>query len=196
MPESLTKRQLLVTRAYVNLNDPEAEKMLDKLSNETETKTEVEILKAIHLKNQGKLEAAAGALDSALETETPEAWLTFGKIHWEMSDFGHSLMAFLKGIHADPYNWECFLYLGHYYREHGNDVERARKCYQKALQINSNSEEAGIGLSTAYRLLKSSVSFKLSDKTGTINIRESFNLLILIKLLFFYRTLICYYCRN
>lgn len=160
LPESSTKRQLIITRAYVNLGDPKAQEILDKLSNDPETKTEAAILKAINLKSEHNLEEAADVLGSALET--PEAWLTLGKIHWAMSDFGHSLMAFLKGIHADPYNWECFVYLGHYYREHGNDVERARKCYQKALQINSNSEEAGIGLSTAYRLLKSSVGLEFN----------------------------------
>lgn len=156
VPEDSLKRQLLIARAHVNLHDSKGQLLLDELQNNSELKIEVAVLRAIDLKNRGNLEEAADVVGSVLES--PEAWLTLGKIHWEMSDFGHSLMAFLKGIHADPYNWECFVYLGNYYIEHGNDVERAKKCYQKALLINPDSEQAGIGLSTAYRLLQSSVS--------------------------------------
>ncbi|CAD6233381.1 GSCOCG00007165001-RA-CDS [Cotesia congregata] len=97
-------------------------------------------------------EEAIDVLGAILDTS--EAWLILGTIYWKMSNYSHSLMAFLKGIHADPNDWECLVYLGHYYREHGNDLEKSRKCYQKALRINPNSEEAGSGLSTAYRLLK------------------------------------------
>lgn len=154
VPEDSLKRQLLIARAHVNLHDSKGQLLLDELQNNSELKIEVAVLRAIDLKNRGNLEEAADVVGSVLES--PEAWLTLGKIHWEMSDFGHSLMAFLKGIHADPYNWECFVYLGNYYIEHGNDVERAKKCYQKALLINPDSEQAGIGLSTAYRLLQSS----------------------------------------
>ena len=146
---------MLIARAYMNLNDPRAQEALDELADYPELQTEAAIIKSIDLKNRHNLEEAADILGSILETA--EAWLVLGKIHWEMSDFGHSVMAFLKGICSDSYNWECFMYLGHYYLEHGNDVERARKCYQKALTINSNSEEAGIGLSKVYGLLKNKV---------------------------------------
>lgn len=129
---------------------------LDDLESREETKIQAVIFKALHLWKRKQYEEAVNALELALENS--EAWLLFGKIYWDMSDYNHSLMAFLNGMQADRNNWECLLYLGHYYREHGNDIERSRKCYHAALQINSNSEEAGIGLSTAYRLLKNTVS--------------------------------------
>lgn len=110
----------------------------------------------MYLKNRGSYEEAIDVLGAVLDTS--EAWQILGTIYWKMSNYSHSLMAFLKGIHADPNDWECLVYLGHYYREHGNDLEKSRKCYQKALRINPNSEEAGAGLSTAYRLLKNTVS--------------------------------------
>ncbi|XP_015592231.1 tetratricopeptide repeat protein 37 [Cephus cinctus] len=146
------KLLVLLARAYILLGDSRGLALLDHLESEPETKVEATILRAIHLKNCKNLEEAADVLGSVLETS--EAWLMLGKIYWDMFNYRHSLMAFLKGIHADPYNWECLIYLGHYYREHGNDLERSRRCYQKALVINPSSEQAGIGLSTAYRLLK------------------------------------------
>ncbi|XP_046597387.1 tetratricopeptide repeat protein 37 isoform X2 [Neodiprion lecontei] len=146
------KFKLILARVRVQLEDPKANDLLKELENYSETKVEATVLKAIALKNQKKLDEAADVLGSALENS--EAWLVLGKIHWEMGDYNHSQMAFLKGIHADPYNWECLVYLGHYYQRYGKDLERCRKCYQKALQINPASEEAGIGLSTAFRLLK------------------------------------------
>ncbi|XP_012257142.2 tetratricopeptide repeat protein 37 isoform X1 [Athalia rosae] len=152
--DSSTKIELLLARAYIYLQDPKAESLLDKLDSEPETKVEATVLRAIGLKNSQKLEEAADFLGSALESS--EAWLILGKIHWEIRDYSHSLMAFLKSIHADRYNWECLVYLGHYYQRHGNDPEKSQRCYSKALQINPDSKEAGIGLSTAYRLLKNS----------------------------------------
>ncbi|XP_046745121.1 tetratricopeptide repeat protein 37 isoform X2 [Diprion similis] len=148
------KFKLILARVRVHVEDPKANELLKELQNHSETKVEATILKAIALKNQKKLDEAADVIGSALENS--EAWLVLGKIHWEMGDYNHSQMAFLKGIHADPYNWECLVYLGHYYQQYGKDLERSQKCYQKALQINPASEEAGIGLSTAFRLLKNS----------------------------------------
>lgn len=121
-----------------------------------ETKMQTLIFKALYLKEHKQFEEAIHVLELALENS--EAWLLFGEIYWIMGDYNHSLMAFLNGIQADRNNWKCMVFLGRYYREHGHNIERSRRCYHTALQINPNSEEAGIGLSTAYRLLKNTVS--------------------------------------
>ncbi|XP_011878141.1 PREDICTED: tetratricopeptide repeat protein 37 [Vollenhovia emeryi] len=146
--------QLQVIHARINilLDEPDATAILNNLESQDETKHQAFILKALHLRRHKRYEEAINALELALDNA--EAWLLFGKIYWDMGDYNHSLMAFLNGVQADRNNWECMVYLGHYYREHNNDIERSRRCYHAALQINPNSEEAGIGLSTAYRLLK------------------------------------------
>ncbi|KYM94057.1 PREDICTED: tetratricopeptide repeat protein 37 isoform X2 [Cyphomyrmex costatus] len=144
--------QVIHARTNILLDEPDAIAMLSNLESQDETKFQVFILKALHLQKHKQYEDAINALELALENS--EAWLLFGKIYWDMGDYNHSLMAFLNGVQADRNNWECMVYLGHYYHEHGNDIERSRRCYHAALQINPNSEEAGIGLSTAYRLLK------------------------------------------
>lgn len=164
---SSAKLELLLARGFVYLKDPRAESLLNKFESNPETKSEATILRAIGLRNNQELEEAADVLGSALESS--EAGLMLGKIHWKLGDYKHSLMAFLKGIHSDPHNWECLVYLGDYYQRHGDDPERARKCYQKALQINPASEKAGIGLSTAYRLLKNSV--RISKRISEIGER-------------------------
>ncbi|KAF7996121.1 hypothetical protein HCN44_010377 [Aphidius gifuensis] len=154
--KSSEKHKLLLARAMIYLEDPKVYNLLTELENNPKTRVKATVLRAQLLKNQGKLEESIDVLGGVLETT--DAWLLFGEINWEMSDYNHSLIAFLKGIHADPNNWECLVYLGHYYREYGNDLDKSRKCYQTALRINPNSDKAGAGLSTVYRFLKNSES--------------------------------------
>ncbi|XP_043287531.1 tetratricopeptide repeat protein 37 [Venturia canescens] len=144
--------KLLLARAYVLLDDSRMEPLLKELEMDEESQTETTVLRALGLMERGKYEEAIDVVGSALETS--EAWMILGEINWLTDNYSHSVMAFLKGIQADPNNFRCFLYLGHYYRERGNDLEKSRKCYQKALRINPNSDEAGVGLSTAFRLMK------------------------------------------
>lgn len=150
--ESSVHLQLIYAWTNTLLDEPDAITVLSSLESQDEVKVQALIFKALYLKKYKQYEEAINTLELALNNS--EAWLTLGKIYWDMGDYNHSLMAFLNGVQADRNNWECMVYLGHYYREHGNDVERTRRCYHTALQINPNSEEAGIGLSTAYRLLK------------------------------------------
>ncbi|XP_076648879.1 superkiller complex protein 3 [Halictus rubicundus] len=148
-----TQADLLYARIHVLLDDPDVSlTILQHLESNNDTKIQATIIRALYYKQQNQLDYAIEAVNLALEL--PEAWLLLGSMHYEREQYNHSLMAFLNGVTADQYNWECLVYLGHYYREHGNDLERSRRCYLKALQINPNSEEAGIGLSTVYRLLK------------------------------------------
>ncbi|XP_011495670.1 PREDICTED: tetratricopeptide repeat protein 37 [Ceratosolen solmsi marchali] len=151
LSDGSVKSSILRAHLYVLLRDPRAKDLINKLKDNPDTKVEAILLHAIDLLQQRHLEEAADVLGSILETS--EVWLTLGKIHWEMADYGHSLMAFLKGIRADSNNWECLVYLGQYHQKHTKDYERSRKCFQKALQINPNSEEVGIGLSLVHKLL-------------------------------------------
>lgn len=156
MSDGSTKCSILRAHLYVVLKDSRALDQIENLKNNPETKSDGTILQAMYLLQDKRLEEAADVIGSVLESS--DSWLILGKIHWEMADYGHSLMAFLKGIRVDPNNWECLIYLGQYHQEHSKDYERSRKCYQKALQINPNSDRAGIGLSLVHRVLKKTVS--------------------------------------
>lgn len=166
--KSSEKLKLLLARAMVHLEDPTVDSLLIELENNLETKIKATVLRAKLLKSQGKLEESIDVLGGVLETT--DAWLLFGEINWEMGDYNHSLIAFLKGIHADSNNWECLVYLGHYYREYGNDLDKSRKCYQTALRINPNSDKAGAGLSTVYRFLKNSeANIQMLQRVTTVD---------------------------
>ena len=149
---------LIRVHLSILLHQPDVEILLNNLESKDETRTHTNILRALYLKQNKQYDEAVNILDSAVRksglAQTSQAWLLLGTIYWEMAEYNYSLMAFLNGIKADRFNWKCLVYLGQYYRDYGNDMERSRRCYQTALQINPNSEEAGIGLSTAYRLLK------------------------------------------
>ncbi|PSN51235.1 Tetratricopeptide repeat protein 37 [Blattella germanica] len=60
----------------------------------------------------------------------------------------------LKATKLDPNSYICYVYLGHYYRSENRDLDKARRCYQKAFLLNPNCKEAGAGLSDTYRLQK------------------------------------------
>ena len=83
--------------------------------------------KASFKKATKNFEGAADVLASVLEL--PEARFVLGEIQWEISDYGHSLMAFFEGNQSRSLQLEVSDLLGQYHREH---LERSRKCYQKA----------------------------------------------------------------
>lgn len=48
-----------------------------------------------------------------------------------------------KAAKLDPHMGSAFRYLGHYYREVANDYGRARGCYKKAFDLDSDDAESG-----------------------------------------------------
>jgi len=62
----------------------------------------------------------------------------------------------------DPNVYSCYVYLGHYYSLGAKDLDKARRCYQKAFHLNQNCREAGAALSDVYRLQKNPVSTIIS----------------------------------
>nr|CAD7589451.1 unnamed protein product [Timema genevievae] len=56
-----------------------------------------------------------------------------------------------KATKLDPNCYVCYLYLGHYYSLDGKDLDKARRCYQKSFQLNSQCVEAGVKLCDIYR---------------------------------------------
>ncbi|XP_043502031.1 tetratricopeptide repeat protein 37 [Polistes fuscatus] len=146
--------RLILARVNVLLNNDGILNELSDMESIPETRVEAGVLQALHYKIHNGLEQAVDVLGSSLATS--ESWSLLGEIYWEMTDYNHSQLAFLNSVQTDRYNWESFVYLGHYYLEHDKDIERSKKCYQAALQINPYSEKAGIGLSTTLRLLNDS----------------------------------------
>ncbi|XP_046996555.1 tetratricopeptide repeat protein 37 [Schistocerca americana] len=146
---------ICMARAYISLDEFEqARKCFDIIGNEN--KSSALLLEALMLKKDGKFEEALAALNAAAATDPSqsEIWLEKGKLLWEKGEHDESLIAFLKATKLDPNSYYCFVYLGRYYSLNDKDLDKARRCYQKAFQLNPRGDEAGIGLSDTYRRQK------------------------------------------
>uniref|UniRef100_A0A8D3CY95 SKI3 subunit of superkiller complex n=1 Tax=Scophthalmus maximus TaxID=52904 RepID=A0A8D3CY95_SCOMX len=94
-----------------------------------------------------------GQIDQALKAaaQSPlcgEYYFLLGQLYWDMGeetrkDRSKAHTHLLKAAKLDP-NLGCvFRYLGHYYREIANDRGRARGCYKKAFELDSEDAESG-----------------------------------------------------
>uniref|UniRef100_A0AAQ4RWZ0 SKI3 subunit of superkiller complex n=1 Tax=Gasterosteus aculeatus aculeatus TaxID=481459 RepID=A0AAQ4RWZ0_GASAC len=71
-----------------------------------------------------------------------------GRLYWDMGeetrkDRSKAHTHLLKAAKLDP-NLACvFRYLGHYYLQVANDLDRSRRCYKKAFEMDNNDAESG-----------------------------------------------------
>merc|ERR1719150_2055462 len=87
-----------------------------------------------------------------------EATLLKGQIYWESGlnqnlDLAHQ--AFLLAAKGNPHSWMPFYYLGEFYKHPGHskqNLDQARKCYQKSFSLNPQSSKAGPALSDILRV--------------------------------------------
>lgn len=114
-----------------------------------------EFLNSLILKFDNKIEEYKAALEK-LVAVTPnyfESLFELGKLLFNENN-NHSCMTyFLKSAKLNQWCYLNFLYLGHCYKNMVKDIDKARRCYQKAFQLNPNSQEAGKQLSDLYRIL-------------------------------------------
>ncbi|XP_069681678.1 tetratricopeptide repeat protein 37 [Periplaneta americana] len=145
-----------LTRAHIMLeNYEQADRCLQALQN---AGSSAALLAALRLCRQDRQDEAVEVLDAAVQEDPncAELWLELGKLHWQEERYSLSLTSFLKAAKLDPHSYSCYVYLGHYYSQGGKDLDKARRCYQKAFRLNPNCKEAGAGLSDIYRLQKNS----------------------------------------
>ncbi|XP_052801085.1 tetratricopeptide repeat protein 37-like [Mya arenaria] len=90
--------------------------------------------------------AAKQMFESLLKQETDNSshLVNLAKCLWETGEDNQQYFTLLlKAAKLDPNNSVTFLYLGHYYIQVGKDKLRARKCYQKAFDLDPSCSEAG-----------------------------------------------------
>ncbi|XP_076443971.1 tetratricopeptide repeat protein 37-like [Babylonia areolata] len=143
-----------VLQAYVflALNDQDQlQGCVDRLQGRTSTA--VTALTAwLDLHHQRYTEATAKLQQCVREDPSNvEHLLMLGRALWERRGEGASLQehcfnTLLKAAKLDPYMSGTFLYLGHFYAELKKDQQRAKKCYQKAYDLDADNEEAGAAL--------------------------------------------------
>ncbi|XP_013195923.1 superkiller complex protein 3 [Amyelois transitella] len=72
-----------------------------------------------------------------------------GKAYWYLGQHDQSLMNLLRAVKLNSEHAESFLFLGHYYKE-SNDLQRAKKCYEKAYSLVDTNSETIKNLSETY----------------------------------------------
>ncbi|XP_044163899.1 tetratricopeptide repeat protein 37-like [Acropora millepora] len=93
-----------------------------------------------------------------------------GKLYWKMNgnlraDKKKCLASFLKAAKLDPYYSPSFLYLGHYYLKVLKDMSKACRCYQKAFDLDPNSDDAGTALGDSLT--------ELGDEVAALNLYKN-----------------------
>lgn len=131
----------------------EAERKLDELKATGKFEEESLIMYAKLLKKQGKLEEALRLLQDACACQSLEYFLMLGDLYWEQEMWEKSLIPYLKAAKVDPNYYLCFIRLGHYYQKTG-DLERSKRCYEKAFKLNSKNSQIVLDLSNIYRQQK------------------------------------------
>ena len=69
----------------------------------------------------------------------------------------------------DPKLAHAFLFLGHFFR-HQDNMDKALKCYEKALSLSPSDDEIGAALSDLYRVLEKYVSAAGQPKSFMLRI--------------------------
>lgn len=76
--------------------------------------------------------------------------LLLGQIYIKLQMYSDALNEFIIATKMQPYNSECFYWLGRIYLIN-NDRIRARKCFEKCVKVNPQNENGVTLLSSLYR---------------------------------------------
>ncbi|XP_054277686.1 tetratricopeptide repeat protein 37-like [Macrosteles quadrilineatus] len=85
--------------------------------------------------------------------DCPEAWYRLGCLHQNKGDLQLACTAFLKCAKLAPHWYTAYLQLGHIYAQDTTMMDKARRCYQRALVLNPAHVPTQRALSDAYRAL-------------------------------------------
>uniref|UniRef100_A0A665T6Y8 Tetratricopeptide repeat domain 37 n=1 Tax=Echeneis naucrates TaxID=173247 RepID=A0A665T6Y8_ECHNA len=109
----------------------------------------LELRGLVHLAEGQLQQAEQSFLNAAMQDPNCGVYyFLLGQLYWDMGeetrkDRSKAHTHLLKAAKLDPYLGCVFRYLGHYYREVANDRGRARGCYKKAFELDSEDAESG-----------------------------------------------------
>jgi superkiller protein 3 len=100
---------------------------------------------------QGSVDEAVKLLEQAVNlcSDNSSYHRRLGLVYWETGGEQGKERAVAQLVEAarlNPREADVFRYLGHYYQQNARDTRRAARCYQKAITLNSEDEEAGEAL--------------------------------------------------
>lgn len=122
------------------------EENLRKLDTDSELYTNLMAFKLMH---NNEYDQCAALLESN-PFESCNYYLQLARCMFHLNRFTDALNAALRATKLEPYNADCFHWLGKIYHANG-DLERACKCFEKSVYLNPQHEQSVILLSTIYR---------------------------------------------
>lgn len=81
-------------------------------------------------------------------------FLYIGIAFWELKQYDKCLINLLKTAKMNSENADTFLYLGYYYYYHKDDLNKAKKCFEKAYSLDNTDFNIIKHLSEVYSKLK------------------------------------------
>ncbi|XP_026288453.1 tetratricopeptide repeat protein 37 [Frankliniella occidentalis] len=134
---------LLYARACVQLkNFEEAQKQFIEIGTSKTCSAKVTLLHAQILCLSGQSDKAAFVLESiASDAKDAEIWLALARLHGNSGKQNNVLTDLMEAARCEPFYWETFMLLGNQYKKISTpaSLDKARRCYQKALQLNPKS---------------------------------------------------------
>ena len=130
-----------------------ASEVIDKVAHLGGEENKVAALRGWYHFHLNDYKEAAQHLQIAIESSPNNSkwhyWLASVWWKWSRDDktLGKNCFStLLKAAKLDPYNSDIFLYLGYYYNSYLADSSKAKRCYQKAFDLDGENEDAGSAL--------------------------------------------------
>lgn len=134
-------------RALIQTNQIEtAIEQMNLISDDLERSSNLLAYKLYH---EGRYNESLEVLQKQ-DYETCEYFLQLGQTFFYLAHYPDALNAFLRATKLQPFNADCFFWLGNVYQKN-DDIERARKCFEKCCFLNPQQKQSVILLSTIYR---------------------------------------------
>ncbi|CAL1530763.1 unnamed protein product [Lymnaea stagnalis] len=115
----------------------------------------VQTLKASILFEKMDYNAALKILENVLKEDPSDfiATLKLGQVFWALRESKEiaevqqkCFTTLLKAAKLDPNHFESFLYLGYFYKDIQQNLVKAKRCFQKAYDLNPGSDQSGCAL--------------------------------------------------
>ena len=132
------------------------EKVQELLSSCDFSECEKHLIQALIHRSKGKISEFTNLMSGIL-VKTPEDFevtVLLAQMFFDQGNKEESFGLFLRSAKLNSSHWLPFFYLGRQYEEQGSEaaLEKARKCYQKCVQVSGSSNvEAAIALSDILR---------------------------------------------
>lgn len=95
--------------------------------------------------------------ENSLDINSYPVQMLIGKLYFNCKAYSSALVYMLKATRLKPFSSECFYFLGVIYYIIDDDALRARKCWEKCINLNPVNMEAIRRLSCVYQQINEEV---------------------------------------